>query len=267
MYSRWFARSEIEPGTIIQLKRHQWVILQTINEHESQTSPEDLVYNPGPSSTCTLLRCQRVGPYCPVQGYMRIYKQIPIAGTEVEPARTRAQQAGFCCPRELEALRVLTKKQKTSPITPRLLDTKEDKQDDTGVVPGGFVTWIVWEVVPGVRLGDPCGAPEFWAMDSSERNAMREKFKEGIMKLYRWGYYPLHGNGRNLVWHADTSTLSLTDLNHNYMYFVGFLLAGRFKGNPVWSPGIWAAWDLARPPEGCHYYLPRWDKSTEGWEW
>ncbi|RAL01104.1 uncharacterized protein BO80DRAFT_493598 [Aspergillus ibericus CBS 121593] len=257
MPSRWFARSEIEPGTIIQLKRHQWVILQTLNEHEFQTLPEDLRGSPESSVTCTLLRCERVGPDHPVQGYMRIYKQIPIAGTEAEPVSTRAQQAGSCCPLELEALRVLTRKQKQLPITPRLLDTKEDKQDDTGFVPGGFITWLVWEVVPGIRLGNPCGAAAFWALDISERDAIREAFREGIMKLYRWGYYPLHGNGRNLVWDAETSTL----------YFVGFFLAGKFNTRPVWSPGKWAAWGLARAPDNCHYYLPTWDRSTEGWEW
>ncbi|OOF98733.1 hypothetical protein ASPCADRAFT_2166 [Aspergillus carbonarius ITEM 5010] len=168
MPSRWFARSETEPGTTIPLQQYQWVILQTCNEHEFQTPSEDLRDSPEPSMTCTLLLCKRAGPDHPIQAYMRIYKQIPIAGTEAEPA---------------------------------------NKQDDTGFVPGGLITWLVWEVVPGIRLSDPCGAAAFWALDISERDAIREAFKESIMKLYRWGYYPLHGNGRNLVWDADTSTL------------------------------------------------------------
>ena len=72
-------------------------------------------------------------------------------------------------------------KQKQLRITPRLLDTKKDKQDDTGFVPGGLITWLVWEVVPGIRLSDPCGAAAFWALDISERDAIREAFKESIM--------------------------------------------------------------------------------------
>ncbi|RAK98778.1 uncharacterized protein BO80DRAFT_436684 [Aspergillus ibericus CBS 121593] len=126
--------------------------------------------------------------------------------TEAEPAHTRAQQARSFCPRELEALRVLNRKQKQSRITPRLLDTKEEQQDHAGFVPGGF---IVWETIPVGIL------PSSW----------------------RWSKPRLEFR------HIDSTTRA------------------------VWSPGKWAAWELAKPPKTCKYWWRPRDGSTEGWEW
>lgn len=53
------------------------------------------------------------------------------------------------------------------------------RSDDSPVVPGGFVTFIVWQLVPGLRLGDPRGANPFWnpIKDRTERDFIRERFK------------------------------------------------------------------------------------------
>ncbi|GKZ86301.1 hypothetical protein AnigIFM56816_001353 [Aspergillus niger] len=224
MPSRWFAQSEVAPGTIIQLRKARWVIREVASEHCFQLNQDDLRDKHDPSLACTRLVCETHGPNGPVQGHMRYYKQIPIEGTEAEPPTTRAEQAESFCPIELKHLRTLT--QKRSTITPRLLDSKEDKQDNTGFVPGGFVTWVVWEVVPGLQLGNDVGSAPFWGLSRDERDAVRQAFKESI-----W-------------------------------YYVGFLLTCKGDPRAVWSPAKWAGWGLAKPPRGCR----DWDKSTEGWE-
>ncbi|GCB23012.1 hypothetical protein AAWM_05897 [Aspergillus awamori] len=229
MPSRWFAQSEVAPGTIIQLRKARWVIREVASEHCFQLNPDDLRDKHDPSLACTRLVCETHGPDGPVQGHMRYYKQIPIEGTEAEPPTTRAEQTESFCPIELKHLRALT--QKGSTITPRLLDSKEDKQDNTGFVPGGFVTWVVWEVVPGLQLGNDVGSAPFWGLSPDERDAVRQAFKESICKLEIWGHLPYPEHAKNLVWGSTTGSL----------YYVGFLLTCKGDLRAVWSPAKWAA--------------------------
>lgn len=223
MPSRWFAQSEVAPGTIIQLRKARWVIREVASEHCFQLNQDDLRDKHDPSLACTRLVCDTHGPDGPVKGHMRYYKQIPIEGTEAEPPTTRAEQAKFFCPIELKHLRTLT--QKGSTITPRVLDSKEDKQDNTGFVPGGFVTWVVWEVVPGLQLGNDVGSAPFWGLGRDERDAVRQAFQESIWfvalmpfplahtntycnsKLEIWGHLPYPEHAKNLVWDSTTGSL------------------------------------------------------------
>ena len=81
-------------------------------------------------------------------------------------------------PYELASLLDLTKK--GSNITPKLLVYKTGTQDRSGLVPGGFIIWFVWEIVPGLRLGDSDGAGSFWGLESSERKQIRESFLKAL---------------------------------------------------------------------------------------
>ncbi|GKZ34461.1 hypothetical protein AbraIFM66950_004736 [Aspergillus brasiliensis] len=250
MPSRWFAQHEVAPGTVIRLKKAEWVICEIASEHCFQIGQDDLRDRHDPSMDCIRLICETAGPDGPVQGHMRVYKQIPIEGTEAEPPTIRGKQAESFCPIELEYLRTLTRKRST--ITPRLLDSKEEKQDETGFVPGGFVIWVVWEVVPGLQLGDDLGCAPFWGLSRDERDAVREAFKEGLCKLERWGHLPYPAYGKNLVWDSTTGTL----------YFVGFMITCKGDPRAVWSPARWAGWGLAKAPQTSQ----NWDVVTKGWE-
>jgi hypothetical protein len=44
--------------------------------------------------------------------------------------------------------------EKTIVVIPELLGHKAGKQDSSMPVPGGFITWLAWEIVPEVQLGD-----------------------------------------------------------------------------------------------------------------
>ncbi|KAL1978988.1 hypothetical protein VTN96DRAFT_7560 [Rasamsonia emersonii] len=102
---------------------------------------------------------------------MKIYMQIPYAGSEFDPPEHRQSQAtatghltGFAAS-ELSALKLLT--EKACPSTPTLLDYKHDIQGPEGLVPGGFVFYLLMNKLPGRRLrGD-----FFWRVldESGER--------------------------------------------------------------------------------------------------
>ncbi|PYI00302.1 hypothetical protein BO78DRAFT_271855, partial [Aspergillus sclerotiicarbonarius CBS 121057] len=98
--------------------------------------------------------------------------------------------------------------QKKLTETNRQLDKKVEKQGSSGVVPDGFILRLVWEVVPWVRLGYGYGTGMFWELGGEERTLIREKFREGLMKLFRRGiYYPNPASGQNLVWDRENTTL------------------------------------------------------------
>lgn len=44
--------------------------------------------------------------------------------------------------------------EKTIVVIPELLGHKAGKQDSSMPVPGGFMTWLAWEMVPELQLGD-----------------------------------------------------------------------------------------------------------------
>jgi hypothetical protein len=91
----------------------------------------------------------------PKMAIIRIYLQIPIVGTEFQNSRVRAKQAAP--PRthvELSALKDL--KGMKCDVVPDLLCYQEQVQDQDGIVPRGYATYVVWDKPPGgaSHLGD-----------------------------------------------------------------------------------------------------------------
>jgi hypothetical protein len=110
---------------------------------------------------------------------VRVYLQIPHAGTEFDDPNTRAAQAvPIFQPNELSAYRTLGGHPTTSKFTPKLLGSKVSVQEHLGIFPGGFLTFIVWERVPGLPLGDRTGnATGYWNLPPHERAKIRELFE------------------------------------------------------------------------------------------
>jgi hypothetical protein len=96
----------------------------------------------------------------------------------MDDADTRGQQATVYTPPELTALLDLTRKRSSN--TPKLFGYKIGTQDRLGLVPGGLIVWLVWEIVPGLRLGDSDGADSFWGLESSEREQVRSVFIKAL---------------------------------------------------------------------------------------
>jgi hypothetical protein len=104
---------------------------------------------------------------------MRVYKQVPIAGTEFKKASIRATQGVKSYePTELTTLKSL--QVKGCDVIPRLLRYQCDQQGEDDTVPGGFITYVIWEKVPGESLN----IQKFWGYSFSEREEIRLKFRE-----------------------------------------------------------------------------------------
>ncbi|OQD65151.1 hypothetical protein PENPOL_c006G02370 [Penicillium polonicum] len=256
-YETWF-RKGVDPGTIIALDQprpSQWKILEKLNEHDSQVHKgENDAYGCRSFASAKLLCCDPRDRK--KTAYMRIYVQVPHRTTEMDDADTRGQQATTFTPRELTALLDLT--QRRSSNTPKLLGYKFGTQDRSGLVPGGFIIWLVWEIVPGLRLGDSNGADSFWGLKSFEREQVRSAFIRALPKLFENGWWPSVSRAKGLVWHRETQTL----------YFIGqFHKAGKPK-RPIEFGAVWLAmFDLAIPDPPIRYEDEDCDKDTSRWKW
>lgn len=185
MHYRWFAQSEVASGSSVQLSE-TWTVLEACHEHVFQYyAGEGSPANP-PSSYATIrLVCEKLGSH--LKAHVRIYKQIPAGGTEAESPAVRGQQAQtWDDPPELVALRALTREK--SQITPRLLDSKITSQGESGLVPGGFLNYVVWEVVPGRRLASRITVEQntFWNMEPDKRELIRQHFRKNYLFVPLW---------------------------------------------------------------------------------
>ncbi|KAJ9491358.1 hypothetical protein VN97_g1900 [Penicillium thymicola] len=108
------------------------------------------------------------------KAFMRIYFQIPIAGTEYQRFEVRQQRAAPPRKhRELDVLKDL--KLQKCPVVPTLLAYKEGKQGNNGLDPEGYMTYLVWDKVPGESLSQD----ELWDPKSGPlREAVRVKFRD-----------------------------------------------------------------------------------------
>lgn len=176
--STWFQKGidpGIDPGTIITLDQPEtskWKVVKKLNEYDHQLDEDRRRLGFHLSFACTKLLCCDPEDNTKL-AFMRIYLQVPFRGTEMDNARTRANQAMKRTPQELIAYQDLTQK---SSNTPKLLGHKTTVQGKSGLVPGGFAVWLVWEMVPGLHLGNKNGPDAFWTLGDSEREEIRVSF-------------------------------------------------------------------------------------------
>lgn len=153
--------------------------LRSCTEFEQQSGEEDGAQGILSYAALKLL-CRDAGDPN-IQALMRIYLQIPYTGTGFMDSTIRATQATKFKPRELEAHQALSKDTMASAYTPALLSYDELQQGRSGLVPGGFLTYVVYEFIQGKRLGDDSGhATTFWELPRAERDLIRVAFKEAI---------------------------------------------------------------------------------------
>ena len=118
----------------------------------------------------------------PRKALMRIWMQIPFEGSEFEPPAIRALQASQELP--LDAEDELKSLQRLLAIgslhTPKLLANKHETQPNDGMVPGGFIFFLVFSEMPGVALGEkdqPWTESLYWTQSSSTRSVIQQAFK------------------------------------------------------------------------------------------
>ncbi|KAJ5819183.1 hypothetical protein N7474_004774 [Penicillium riverlandense] len=213
-----------------QPKHNTWRIVQKLGEKCSRVDKTET--NGGAKSYAAgLFLCENTldtSRYA----HMRIYMQVPMIGTEYEPPSKRAKQATQVTPRE--ALAFLKFNEEGSTITPALLGYKDTIQDDDMPVPGEFLVILVWEIVPGLRLGDHVSHKQFLKLDEAEQNLIRENFLQGYKRLREFGFLPFFGTPKNLIWDRDNAKV----------YFVDFYRCIEVGPGTQTDDGILAAWHL-----------------------
>ncbi|GKZ24622.1 hypothetical protein AbraIFM66951_012026 [Aspergillus brasiliensis] len=229
MAPRWFDEHDISPGVVISLQSRWRIVSQEEEEYVRQGSP---------SYACILLKVRQVGSKPPVYGNMRIYKQIPTENTIGARSEVRAKQAQAWIPFELKAYRQLMFKNST--FTPKLLDSMEESQDAYSLVPGGFIVWVVFQEVSGIRLGDEVGEDTFWSMEPSVREQIRTLFKENYI---------------------------LAQANEiHFSFFVNWFMPTEIVSPEIWEDGIFYSSGLLKPPATPSFSFQRWNGSVKGWQ-
>ncbi|KAJ5528584.1 hypothetical protein N7527_001977 [Penicillium freii] len=175
-----------------------WVIVEKLKEDPCRLTREDVSDGIGVSYTSAKFLCRPAGPGNETKlAFMRIYQQVPIAGTEFKP-RLRASQA-VEEPENGELVALKSFLIHECEVVPRLLGYQQSKQKEDDMVPGGFVTYIVWEKVPG----DSFDHLKFWLRPFNEREAIRDKFRLVFTRLLKFGFMPLM---------ATSSKITMTNL-------------------------------------------------------
>jgi hypothetical protein len=165
----WFPSEldEYEKVTLDMPKPSTWVIGKLVNTHSYQSDETNV-----PSYACAQFECARASNQ--EECFMRIYVQVPFTGYEHADRDTLAQQAAEFTPPELNAYKFLTDNGSRS--TPKLRAYKQDTQGPNGPIPGGHITWIVWQKVPGKCLGGIRDASVYWGLRATERKRVRDAF-------------------------------------------------------------------------------------------
>jgi hypothetical protein len=156
------------------LSRQTWVIDKKLSERSQWMTQQNVADGLGlPFAAAKFLCHRKENPS--KKAFMRIYLQIPVIGTQYQSPQIRRKQAAQPQAHvELTTLKAL--KELRCDVVPDLLAYQEGKQDEDSMVPGGYITYVVWDKVPGESLSEE----EFWELDLEPRQAIRDKFREAF---------------------------------------------------------------------------------------
>lgn len=148
-----------------------WTITEKLSETARLLTQDDVDEGHGSPFTAGKFLCHRKEDPTKI-AFMRIYRQIPVIGTEGSKSGVRAQQATPADPYpELETLKAL--KKLDCDVVPALLGYHQGKQEADDLVPGGHITYVVWDKVPG----DSLTGEKFWNLDRRSRDTIRAEFR------------------------------------------------------------------------------------------
>ncbi|KAJ5951317.1 uncharacterized protein N7479_009730 [Penicillium vulpinum] len=202
--------------------RRNWVVIEKLSEYPRPVTPKDFDDGMGPAYTAGKYLCRLADPRGHNKlSFMRIYKQIPLAGTELDNSSIRKAQASK--PRdhvELHALKHFTKERCTA--TPKLPGYQIDKQDENDLVPGGYIIHLVWENARGYY---PLDIEEFWSFPYSQRERIRKKFKMAYTEVLRLGYELSRTTASKIILNKTTDDVKVS----------GFRRADRIPPDTQWD--------------------------------
>ncbi|KGO39569.1 hypothetical protein PEXP_047450 [Penicillium expansum] len=244
--------SELYIGTEITFTApslQKWVIEEKLTEDVQQMSKWELDGGGGPPFAVFKYLCHSATDN-DKKAFLRIYFQIPIAGTEFQRPEVRQRQAQAVPPRrhrELDVLKDLKLRQCS--VVPTLLAYKEAKQGNDGVVPDGYITYVVWDKVPGKSLSQD----EVWDPKSGPlREAIRAKFRDIWEELRRYGWEPGMPGLENIIYDELTKT----------MHIAGFRNPAPLDPEHKFTNMTFVDWGLAIPPSNAG-----WENDSTKWAW
>lgn len=123
-----------------------WVIDEQLSEHIHRFTERDIGEGLGPSFAAGKFACHIENGA--ETGIMRIYQQMPNLRTEFRNSAQRAVQATKS-PGHAEIAAFKTLKFAQSHVAPQLLALRQDTQGNDGLIPGGYIDYLVWATVPG----------------------------------------------------------------------------------------------------------------------
>ena len=153
----------------------KWTILEKLGESSNRLTKEDIAAGFGLSDTVGKFLCRPSSEKDDGRrAFLRVYQQVPIAGTETKKASIRASQAVTTPPDYPELIAFRTSTKLYCDVVPRLLGYQHRQQDHDEGVPGEYITYILWKKVAGESLN----LTEFWRLPFADRKAIRDKFRQ-----------------------------------------------------------------------------------------
>ncbi|KAB8215024.1 hypothetical protein BDV33DRAFT_208724 [Aspergillus novoparasiticus] len=214
----------------------RWRLVTKLGDLNDQESALDYLEWQVPSGAYGTFRCRNVD-HPDELAVAQIFMLIPYAGSDFAIHDERARQASDSVTPfgrdQINALTTLTENNCSS--TPTLLAKREFKQDSTGPVPGSFMVYLLMQHLHGVQPNKV-----FWSLEPSERQQVREAFKEALTECIACGIWPILGK---LHW----------DKILGKVFIHGFRLSRPPKETDYWMDTLWICWNLAEAPKGNNW--------------
>ncbi|KAJ5308807.1 hypothetical protein PENANT_c013G05851 [Penicillium antarcticum] len=161
---------------------------------------------------------------------MRVYKQIPFAGSEYyDPEDRKNQAVAPYEPKELTALKAF--KTAGCHAVPELLGYQLAKQNMMANVPEGCLMYLVWQKVPGESLDEE----DFWAAPLATRDLIRAQFRSIYQSLIDASLYVPMSCG---------TTKIIYDWKTNHMNISGFLQVIKLEATEEWTDTLFVIFGL-----------------------
>ncbi|KAJ5530057.1 hypothetical protein N7527_003450 [Penicillium freii] len=208
-----------------------WVIDKQLSEHICRLTERDIGEGLGPSFAAGKFACHIENG----------------AETEFHKSTRRAAQA-TTSPGHAEIAAFKTLRSAQSDVAPQLLALRQDKQGNDGLIPGGYIDYLVWATVPG----KPLAKEEFWRLHPSLRKIIRGKFKVLYSELGSFGFELSHSHIGKIIYDADSQT----------MHLCGLRAANELDKNVEWNDTLYAYYGLIQVPP-----VQSWPEDRASWIW
>ncbi|KAJ5804366.1 uncharacterized protein N7518_000669 [Penicillium psychrosexuale] len=230
----------------------RWRILEKLSEASVPVTQKDFNIGMHPAYVAGKYLCRRSGTED--IAFMRIYKQVPLSGTELDSSDDRKAQAWKSRDYvELSALKYFTANNFTT--TPKLLGYHASTQEETDLVPGGYILYLVWEKV----AGDPLDIQKFWNLSRGKRDVVRANLRKAYMDVLKVGYQPVPASPSKIILDMKTGAVKIS----------GFRSAARIPPEMKWKDSYFVMFFLVLDSPKDDEYLPTMAKDVEfgehGW--